>query len=72
MTTKKQNQTRKKPARSILQMTATQARAFLLKPESYKQMFAEVRLKDGKGSGYGLGVFVRSRDGHQVLSLIHI
>ncbi|MEI6322761.1 MAG: RNA-directed DNA polymerase [bacterium] len=35
MTTKKQNQTRKKPARSILQMTATQARAFLLKPESY-------------------------------------
>ena len=35
MTPKKRNHTSQKPARSILQMTATQARAFLLKPESY-------------------------------------
>jgi hypothetical protein len=35
MTAKKNNQTGQKLERSILQMTATQARAFLLKPESY-------------------------------------
>ncbi|MGD0547413.1 MAG: serine hydrolase domain-containing protein, partial [Terracidiphilus sp.] len=37
----------------------------VLKPESYKQMFAEVKLKDGKGTHYGLGVDVRDRDGHR-------
>ena len=31
----------------------------ILKPESYKQMFTEVKLKDGKGTQYGLGVEVR-------------
>ena len=37
----------------------------VLKPESYKQMFTEVKLKDGKGTQYGLGVDVRDRDGHR-------
>jgi CubicO group peptidase (beta-lactamase class C family) len=37
----------------------------ILKPESYKQMFTEVKLKDGKGTQYGLGVDVRDRDGHR-------
>jgi D-alanyl-D-alanine carboxypeptidase len=37
----------------------------LLKPESYKEMFTEVKLKNGKGSEYGLGVEVRDRDGHR-------
>jgi CubicO group peptidase (beta-lactamase class C family) len=37
----------------------------VLKPESYKQMFAEVKLKDGKGTHYGLGVEVLDRDGHR-------
>ena len=37
----------------------------ILKPESYKQMFTEVKLKDGKGTHYGLGVDVRERDGHR-------
>jgi len=37
----------------------------VLKPESYKQMFTEVKLKDGKGTHYGLGVDVRDRDGHR-------
>jgi CubicO group peptidase (beta-lactamase class C family) len=37
----------------------------LLKPESYRQMFTEVKLKDGKGTHYGLGVAVASRDGHR-------
>ena len=37
----------------------------VLKPESYKQMFTEVKLKDGKGTHYGLGVDVRDRNGHR-------
>jgi CubicO group peptidase (beta-lactamase class C family) len=37
----------------------------VLKPESYKQMFTEVKLKDGKGTHYGLGVFVQDRNGHR-------
>jgi CubicO group peptidase (beta-lactamase class C family) len=37
----------------------------ILKPESFKQMFTEVKLKDGKGTHYGLGVEVMDRDGHR-------
>jgi D-alanyl-D-alanine carboxypeptidase len=37
----------------------------ILKPESYKEMFTEVKLKNGKGTHYGLGVDVRDRDGHR-------
>ena len=37
----------------------------ILKPESYKQMFTEVKLKDGKGTHYGLGVEVRERVGRR-------
>jgi CubicO group peptidase (beta-lactamase class C family) len=37
----------------------------ILKPESYKQIFTEVRLKNGNGTHYGLGVEVMSRDGHR-------
>src|ERR1700722_5910862 len=37
----------------------------ILKPESYKAMFTEVQLKNGKGTEYGLGVEVRDRDGHR-------
>ena len=36
----------------------------LLQPESYEQMFSAVRLKDGKDTGYGLGVEVSHRGGH--------
>ena len=28
-------------------------------------MFTEVKLKDGKGTQYGLGVFVREVNGHR-------
>jgi CubicO group peptidase (beta-lactamase class C family) len=35
----------------------------ILKPESYKEMFTEVKLKDGKGTHYGLGVQVLQHDG---------
>jgi len=37
----------------------------VLKPESYKQMFTEVKLKDGKGTHYGLGVGVAEREGRR-------
>lgn len=37
----------------------------VLKPESYKQMFTEVKLKEGKGTHYGLGVEVIDRNGHR-------
>jgi CubicO group peptidase (beta-lactamase class C family) len=37
----------------------------ILKPESYKQMFTEIKLKDGKATHYGLGVFVMDRNGHR-------
>jgi D-alanyl-D-alanine carboxypeptidase len=37
----------------------------LLKPESYREMFTEVKLKNGEGTQYGLGVEVRDRDGHR-------
>ena len=37
----------------------------ILKPESYKEMFTEVKLKDGKGTHYGLGVEVMDRNGHR-------
>jgi CubicO group peptidase (beta-lactamase class C family) len=35
----------------------------ILKPESYKEMFTEVKLKNGKGTHYGLGVEVLQHDG---------
>jgi CubicO group peptidase (beta-lactamase class C family) len=37
----------------------------VLKPESYREMFTEVKLKNGVGTEYGLGVEVRKRDGHR-------
>jgi CubicO group peptidase (beta-lactamase class C family) len=36
----------------------------VLSPESYKTMFTEVKLKDGKGTSYGLGVVVSGTEGH--------
>jgi D-alanyl-D-alanine carboxypeptidase len=40
----------------------------LLAPASYDEMFREVKLKDGSGTHYGLGVFVGEQDGHRVVS----
>jgi len=37
----------------------------VLKPASYKEMFTEIKLKDGKGTHYGLGVDVIDRQGHR-------
>jgi len=40
----------------------------LLAPTSYETMFTEVKLKDGKGTGYGLGVQVGDRNGHRYVA----
>jgi D-alanyl-D-alanine carboxypeptidase len=40
----------------------------LLAPASYDEMFREVKLKDGSGTSYGLGVFVAVKDGHRTIS----
>jgi len=40
----------------------------LLKPESYQEMFTEVKLKDGKETHYGLGVFIGDLDEHRDIS----
>jgi CubicO group peptidase (beta-lactamase class C family) len=37
----------------------------ILKPESYAQMFTEVKLKNGEGTHYGLGVDVKDVSGHR-------
>src|SRR3984957_10537787 len=37
----------------------------ILSADSYKSMFTEVKLKSGKGTGYGLGVFIRRYSGHR-------
>lgn len=39
----------------------------LLSSKSYKKFFEEVKLADGKGSGYGLGVEVSTLNGHRVI-----
>ena len=39
----------------------------LLSVASYDAMFSEVMLKDGKGTGYGLGVQVGVRNGHRYI-----
>ena len=39
----------------------------ILKPESYDRMFTEVKLKDGKGTHYGLGVEVQEDNGHRAI-----
>ena len=39
----------------------------VMKPASYREMFTEVKLKDGTATHYGLGVFVRDLNGHRVI-----
>jgi D-alanyl-D-alanine carboxypeptidase len=39
----------------------------LLKPESYKELETEVRLKNGTSTDYGLGIGVRNMYGHRIL-----
>jgi D-alanyl-D-alanine carboxypeptidase len=41
---------------------------YLMKSESYDAMFTDVKLKNGKLTGYGFGVQVSERDGQRVIS----
>jgi hypothetical protein len=51
------------PASDLAKWNISLMNRSLLSAASYDEMFREVKLKDGKGSGYGLGVEVGVRDG---------
>lgn len=55
------------PARDLALWNISLIDRSLLKPASYDEMFREVKLKDGKGTGYGLGVEVGDRNGHRAV-----
>lgn len=55
------------PVASLLQWDLTIINQSLLSAASYKEFETPFVLKDGKDSGYGLGVDVRMRDGHLMI-----
>lgn len=55
------------PVASLLKWDLTIIDQSLLTPASYKEFETPYMLKDGKDSGYGLGVDVRTQDGHLVI-----
>ncbi len=52
------------PASDLALWNISMMNRTLLAPASYEAMFTEVKLKDGSGSHYGLGVFLGDRNGH--------
>jgi CubicO group peptidase (beta-lactamase class C family) len=55
------------PASDLALWNISMMNRTLLSPASYSEMFTEVKLKDGKGSGYGLGVDLGTRNGHRYI-----
>ena len=55
------------PASDLALWNISMMNRTLLAPASYEEMFTEVKLKDGKATGYGLGVQVGTRDGHRYI-----
>jgi CubicO group peptidase (beta-lactamase class C family) len=55
------------PASDLVLWNISMMNRTLLAPASYDEMFTEVKLKDGKGTGYGLGVQVGDRNGHRYI-----
>jgi len=55
------------PASDLALWNISMMNRTLLAPGSYDAMFTEVKLKDGKGTGYGLGVQVGERNGHRYI-----
>jgi CubicO group peptidase (beta-lactamase class C family) len=55
------------PASDLALWNISMMNRTLLSPASYDAMFTEVKLKDGKGTGYGLGVQVGDRNGHRAI-----
>jgi CubicO group peptidase (beta-lactamase class C family) len=51
-------------ASDLARWDSTMIRQTLLRPSSYREMQREVRLKNGAGTGYGLGVDVAMSNGH--------
>jgi len=56
------------PASDLALWNISMMNRTLLAPASYEEMFTEVKLKDGKGTGYGLGVEVGNRNGHRFIA----
>ena len=40
----------------------------LMRPQSYEEMWKDVKLKNGKDTGYGLGVSVGTKNGHKFIA----
>jgi D-alanyl-D-alanine carboxypeptidase len=55
------------PASDLALWNISMMNRTLLSPASYEAMFTEVKLKDGKGTGYGLGVDLGTRNGHRFI-----
>ena len=56
------------PVETLLEWDISVMNKTLLKPASYAAFETEMKLKDGTGTHYGLGVDVSVRDGHRVVS----
>lgn len=56
------------PARDLAIWNISLMNRTLLAPASYDEMFREVKLKNGQGTGYGLGVEVGERQGHRYVA----
>ncbi len=55
------------PVESLLQWDVSMMNETVLSPASYEAMETEVKLKDGRGSQYGLGVQVAEVRGHRLI-----
>src|ERR1700761_6548422 len=55
------------PAHDLALWDISMIHRSLLSAASYKEMFTPVLLKNGANSNYGLGVFVRQRDGRNII-----
>jgi CubicO group peptidase (beta-lactamase class C family) len=55
------------PASDLALWNISMMNRTLLAQSSYETMFTDVRLKDGKATGYGLGVQVGNRNGHRYI-----
>jgi CubicO group peptidase (beta-lactamase class C family) len=55
------------PASDLALWNISMMNRTVLTPASYDEMFNEVKLKNGKGTGYGLGVQVGDRNGHRYI-----
>jgi D-alanyl-D-alanine carboxypeptidase len=56
------------PVADLLRWDISIMNRTLLKPASYDAFEANMKLKDGTATGYGLGVDVGERDGHRVIA----